>query len=75
MALETVDLIHKLGSGISKLIHCYPGFERIPSGSTILTPGEEIFIPIDNCEVIDLGYRIIDLGCIVDIAVKLNLDY
>ena len=75
MALETVDLIHKLGSGIPNLIPCYPKLESIPSGSIILTPGEEILIEAENCEVIDLGYRIIDLSCIVDIAVKLNLEH
>lgn len=75
MALETVDLIHKLGSGIPNLIPCYPKLKSIPSGSIILTPGEEILIEAENCEVIDLGYRIIDLSCIVDIAVKLNLEH
>ncbi|RDY26219.1 PAS domain-containing protein [Romboutsia weinsteinii] len=75
MALETVDLIHKLGSGISNLIPCYPEFESIPQNSIVLTPGEEIFIQTDNCEIIDLAYRIIDLSCIVDIAIKLNLEY
>lgn len=30
---------------------------------------------ISNCHIIDLGYRILDLSCIVDISLKLNLGY
>lgn len=75
MALETVALIHRLGSGISNLVPCYPKIESIPENSIILTPGEEIFIQTNGCEIIDLGYRIMDLSCIVDIAIKLNLEH
>ena len=75
MALETVALIHRLGSGITNLVPCYPKIESIPENSIILTPGEEIFIQTNGCEIIDLGYRIMDLSCIVDIAIKLNLEH
>lgn len=75
MALETVALIHRLGSGITNLVPCYPKVESIPENSIILTPGEEIFIQTNGCEIIDLGYRIMDLSCIVDIAIKLNLEH
>ncbi|HSQ90270.1 sigma-54 interaction domain-containing protein [Romboutsia sp.] len=75
MALETITLIHRLGIGIPNLIPCYPEIESIPPNSVVLTPGEELVIQANNCEIIDLGYRIIDLGCIVDIAIKLNLEH
>ncbi|WP_242824187.1 sigma 54-interacting transcriptional regulator [[Clostridium] dakarense] len=75
MALETITIIRRLGINIPNLIPSYPGSDNILPNSIVLTPGEEIFIESYNCEIIDLGYRIIDLGCIADIAIKLNLEH
>lgn len=75
MALETIALIYRLGIDIPNLISCYPGMKSIPPNSIVLTPGEKILIPVENCQIIDLEYRIIDLSCIADIAIKLNLEH
>lgn len=75
MALETITIIRRLGINIENLIPSYPGLENISPNSVILTPGEEILVKHCNCEIIDLGYRIMDLGCIADIAIKLNLEH
>lgn len=75
MALETITIIRRLGINIPNLIPSYPGSDNILPDSVVLTPGEEVLIESYNCEIIDLGYRIIDLGCIVDIAIKLNLEH
>lgn len=75
MALETITIIRRLGFNIANLIPSYPKSNNILPGSVVLTPGEEILIESYNSEIIDLGYRIIDLGCIADIAIKLNLEH
>ncbi|RDY24332.1 AAA family ATPase [Romboutsia maritimum] len=75
MALETITLIYRLGMEIPNIMPCYPEIKKIPPNSVVLTPGEELVIQADNCEIIDLGYRIMDLGCITDIAIKLNLEH
>ena len=75
MALETITIIRRLGINITNLIPSYPGSDNILSDSVVLTPGEEVLIETNNSEIIDLGYRIIDLGCIADIAIKLNLEH
>lgn len=75
MALETITIIHRLGINIPNLIPSYPGSDNILPNSVVLTPGEEVLIESHNCKIINLGYRIIDLGGIVDIAIKLNLEH
>lgn len=75
MALETITIIHKLGIKIQNFIPSYPGADNILSDSVVLTAGEEILIKCNNCEIIDLGYRIIDLGCIAGIAIHLGLKH
>lgn len=75
MALETISLIYKLGIDYLDILPCYPGMDNPPSESIILTPGEKILADVHNCNVIDLEYRILDLSSIVEIAIKLNLEY
>ncbi|WP_270941657.1 sigma-54 interaction domain-containing protein [Romboutsia lituseburensis] len=75
MALETITIIHKLGINIQNFTPSYPGADNISPDSIVLSPGEEILIDCHNCEIIDLGYRIIDLGCIADIAINLGLKH
>jgi transcriptional regulator with PAS, ATPase and Fis domain len=75
MALETITIIRRLGINKPNLLPSYPGSDNILPNSVVLTPGEEILIESYNCEIIDLGYRIIDLGCIADIAIKLDLEH
>lgn len=75
MALETITIIHKLGINIQNFTPSYPGADNILPDSIVLSPGEEILIDCHNCEIIDLGYRIIDLGCIADIAINLDLKH
>lgn len=75
MALETIAIIYRLGVDIPNLIPCYPEIKSIPPNSIVLTPGEKLHIEAKTCKVIDLEYRIIDLSCIADIAMKLNLEH
>ncbi|GAA0706838.1 sigma 54-interacting transcriptional regulator [Paraclostridium ghonii] len=75
MALETIGIIYRLGIDIPNLIPCYPEIKSIPPNSIVLTPGEKLKIKAKDCKLIDLEYRIIDLSCIVDIAMKLNLEH
>lgn len=74
MALETIAIIYRLGVDIPNLIPCYPEMKKIPENSIVLTPGEKLNIEAENCKIIDLEYRIIDLSSIADIAMKLNLE-
>lgn len=75
MALETIAIIYRLGVDIPNLIPCYPEIKSIPPNSIVVTPGEKLHIEAKTCKVIDLEYRIIDLSCIADIAMKLNLEH
>ena len=75
MALETISLVYRLGIDHLNILPCYPNMENPPVNNTILTPGEKVMFDTNLCNIIDLGYRIIDISCIIEIGIKTNLDH
>lgn len=75
MALETISLAYRLGIDHLNMLPCYPHMNNPPVDSTILTPGENVLFDTNTCDIIDLGYRIIDISCIVEIAIKTKLEH
>lgn len=75
MALETISLAYRLGIDHLNILPCYPHMDNPPVDSTILTPGENVLFETSTCSIINLGYRIIDISCIVEIAIKTNLEH
>ncbi|WP_432404745.1 sigma-54 interaction domain-containing protein [Wukongibacter sp. M2B1] len=75
MALETISLIYQLGIDHINLIPSYPQMKNWPQAHLVITPGEADLIKgrVDN--IIDIGYRVLDLSTIMDVAVKLKLVY
>lgn len=75
MAIETISLIYQLGINHINLIPCYPQMEEFPDCDLVITPGEAELITGKFKTIIDIGYRVLDLGTILDIAAQLNLSH
>ncbi|WZL72902.1 sigma 54-interacting transcriptional regulator [Clostridiaceae bacterium 35-E11] len=75
MALDTISMIYQAGLTHVELVPVYPGIEDVPNLNIAITPGEASLVPDGVANVVDIGHRVLDLSTIVDIAVKLDLDY
>ena len=75
MTMETIALFNKLGINHVEFVPVYPGVTNIPKLNIAVTPGEAQCIPSFVKKSIDIGHRVLDVSTIVDIAVKLKLDY
>ncbi len=75
MTMETIALFNMLGINHLEFIPVYPGVKNIPLLDTAITPGEAKFVPDFVENVIDIGNRVMDPSTIVEIALKLKLDY
>jgi len=75
MTMETIALFNQLGINHVEFIPVYPGIKNEPNLKIAVTPGEPQHVPDFVEKVIDIGHRVLDTSTIVDIAVKLNLDY
>lgn len=79
MVRESITQLSQLGINHLDFIPCYPG--ATPEGgwpkdvTLAITPCESRFAPAHVTEIIDLGQRIFDSITIVEIAVKLKLDF
>ncbi|KUO74949.1 MAG: hypothetical protein APF77_06210 [Clostridia bacterium BRH_c25] len=75
MTMETVALLNMLGINHLEFIPVYPGVKNIPVLNTAITPGEAKYVPDFVENVIDIGNRVMDTSTIVEIALKLKLDF
>lgn len=75
MAIETISMIYQLGINHINLIPCYPQMTNLPPVDLAITPGEKDSIESKVKNVIDIGYRVLDISTLLDIAVKLELDH
>ncbi|WP_432662419.1 sigma 54-interacting transcriptional regulator [Wukongibacter baidiensis] len=75
MTMETIALFNQLGINHVEFTPFYPGIKNVPELKIALTPGEPQHVPDFVEKVIDIGHRVLGTSTIVDIAVKLNLDY
>ncbi|MCQ1531276.1 sigma-54 interaction domain-containing protein [Lutispora saccharofermentans] len=75
MAIDTIALIYQYGVAHIDFVPYYPGKEIAPDVNIAVTPGEAKLVPKNISEIIDLGHRVLSVKTIVDIAIKLGLDY
>ncbi len=75
MAIDTIALIYQYGVTHIDFVPYYPGKEDFPDINIAVTPGEAKLVPKNISKIIDLGHRVLSVKTIVDIAIKLGLDY
>ena len=77
MCMEAISMMYHLGVNNIEFIPAYPGMEKFPENSLIITPSETKLIPkeMTGREIIDIGHRILDAGTIIEIALKLEFEH
>jgi transcriptional regulator with PAS, ATPase and Fis domain len=75
MCIDTISLISQLGVNDIEFVPVYPGMNEIPNLDLAVTPGESKFAPNNVNELIDIGDRIFDTSTIIEIVLKLKLEY
>ena len=75
MVRECIARLSQLGVNHINFISCYPGANITQHCDLAITIGESKYIPQNVKNVIDLGHRVPDSNTIVEIALRLKLDY
>lgn len=75
MCIDTISLIGQLGVNHVEFVPVYPGLSKIPNLELAVTPGESKFAPKNVSKLIDIGDRIFDISTIIEIILKLNLEF
>jgi len=75
MAQEAVTRLTQLGVDHINFIPYYPGAKPVSGCDLAVTVGESRYVPRGIKTVIDLGQRVLDSTTIVEIALRLKLDY
>lgn len=75
MVREAVTRLSQLGVNHINFIPYYPGAKPISGCDLAVTVGESRYVPLGVKTVIDLGQRVLDSTTIVEIALRLKLDY
>lgn len=75
MAIEGVTRLNQLGVNNIEFIPVYPGMKEIPKIDFAITPGERRYVPDFVTNIMEIGARVFDAATVVEIALKLNLEY
>jgi len=75
MCIDTISLFSQLGINQLELIPVFPGINEIPNIDFAITPGEAKFVPKNIKKIMDIGDRILDTSTIIEIVLKLKLEY
>lgn len=75
MAIEGVTRLNQLGVNNIEFVPVYPDMEEFPKLDFAITPGEKRYVPSFVTRIMDIGPRVLDAATIVEIALKLNLEY
>lgn len=75
MAREAIAQLEQFGITHIKLIPFYPGAVLKESVDLAITPGEIRYIPEEITEYIDLGQRSCTSGMMIEIALRLGLEF
>ncbi len=75
MCIDTISLISQLGVNHIEFVPVYPGINKIPNLELAVTPGESKFAPKNVSKLMDIGDRILDTSTIIEIVLKLKLEY
>ncbi len=74
MSIQTIEQIYQFGARHIELIPYSPYLENIKKINTAITPGEGLNCPKWVNQVIDIGYRVIDISTIVNILIYFDLE-
>lgn len=75
MTREVIASLSSLGINQVEFYSCYPGMQKIPDIDFAITPSENRYVPTSVKKIMDIGQRVMDSSTIVEIALKLKLDY
>jgi len=75
MVRECIARLSQLGVNHIDFIPCFPGANNARNCDLAVTVGESKYVPKDVKNIIDLGHRVPDSNTIVEIALRLKLDY
>jgi len=71
--IETISLLYKMGINHVDFTTVYPNMDNIPEYDYAVTPGQLNHVPPNVKHVIDIGWRVIDVSTLMDIATKLDI--
>ncbi|SCY61106.1 sigma 54-interacting transcriptional regulator [Alkaliphilus peptidifermentans] len=75
MAIEGITRLNQLGVNNIEFVPVYPDTKEIPRLDFAITPGEKRYVPPFVTHIMDIGPRVLDAATIVEIALKLDLEY
>ena len=75
MCIDTISLLSQLGINDIEFSPVYPGINKIPKLNFAVTPGESKFMPKNIKNVLDIGDRILDSSTIIEIVLKLKIEF
>ncbi len=75
MVRESIARLSQLGVNHINFIPYFPGIKKAKSCDMAVTVGEKRYVPGGVKTVIDLGHRVLDSSTIVELALRLKLDY
>lgn len=75
MVRESISRLSQLGVNHINFIPYFPGIKKVKNCELAVTVGEKQFVPSGVKTVIDLGHRVLDSSTIVELALRLKLDY
>ena len=75
MVREAITRLSQLGVNHINFLPYYPGAVSVKPCELAVTVGESRYVPEYVKTVIDLGHRVLDTTTIVEIALRLKLDY
>ena len=75
MVREAITRLNQLGVNHIAFTPFYPGAEAVCGFDLAVTPGESRYVPANITKLMDIGQRVLDSNTVVEIALKLKLDF
>lgn len=72
-ASDTISLLYEMGYMHIDFVPVFPGMKNIPQLKTAVTPAQVQFVPSHVEQVIDVGWRVIDISTLMSIITKLQI--
>ncbi|GAA0735912.1 sigma-54 interaction domain-containing protein [Clostridium oceanicum] len=72
-AIESIATLYELGLTNIEFIPVYPNMENIPNLKIAVTPGQLNYMPSSVENIINIGWKVLDLSTLMDIGTKLDI--
>ncbi len=72
-ASDTISLLYEMGYMHIDFVPVFPGMKNMPPLRTAVTPAQVQFVPDHVEQVIDVGWRVIDISTLMSIITKLQI--